>query len=89
MIRFLRDILVFKTTNNVEHLYSVTEEEKRAVQDFAAKIPMELGLNVIRELTELESSLKWSSNQRILIETAFLRICSREIIKENDDILER
>jgi len=89
LIRFLRDILVFKTTNNVEHLYSVTEEEKKAVQDFAAKIPMELGLNVIRELTELESSLKWSSNQRILIETAFLRICSREIIKENDDILER
>ena len=89
LIRFLRDILVFKTSKSLEHLYSVTEEEKKAIQYFAEKIPMTLGLAVIRELSDLEAAIKWSSSQRILIEMVFLRICSREISKENDDVLER
>ena len=37
LIRFLRDILVFKTSKSLEHLYSVTEEEKKAIQYFAEK----------------------------------------------------
>jgi len=86
LIRFLRDILVFKTTNNLEHLYSVTEEEKKAVQYFSEIISMDFGLAVIRELTDLEAALKWSSSQRILIETVFLRICSREMNNPEKDL---
>ncbi|WP_257747147.1 DNA polymerase III subunit gamma/tau [Thermoclostridium stercorarium] len=89
LIRFMRDILIFKTTGDLSHLYSVTEEEKKAVQNFAGKMSMPLGLAVIRELTGLEASLRWSSSQRILIETAFLRICSRDIGYGEEELAER
>lgn len=89
LIQFLRDILVYKTTKSFEHLYSVTEEEKKAIQSFAERISMPFGLAVIRELSDLESSIKWSSSQRILIETVFLRICAREINTGEEDLLGR
>lgn len=89
LIRFLRDILVFKTTKTLDHLYSVTEEEKKAIQYFAGKISMDFGLDVIRELTDLEAAIKWSSSQRILIEMVFLRICSREMNIPEKDLLDR
>jgi len=89
LIRFLRDILIFKTTKNPSHLYSVTDEEKKAVQYFAGKLSMDFGLAAIRELTDLEAAIKWSSSQRILIETVFLRICSREISSSEKDLPER
>lgn len=89
LIQFLRDILVYKTTKSFEYLYSVTEEERKAVQYFAEKISMTLGLSVIRELSDLQSSIKWSSSQRILMEMVFLRICAREIINEDENLLER
>jgi len=89
LIRFMRDILVFKTTQNPYHLYSVTDEEKKAVQSLADKISMDFGLAVIRELTGLESAIKWSSSQRILIETVFLRICSGEIAQNEEELTAR
>lgn len=89
LIRFLRDILIYKTTNDTYHLYSVTEEEKKAVQNFADRISMNFGLAVIRELAGLESALKWSSSQRILIETVFLRVCSREIGENEEELQAR
>lgn len=89
LIRFMRDVVVYKTTQDPYHLYSVTEEEKKAVQNFSEKISMTFGLAVIRELSDLEAAIKWSSSQRILIETVFLRICSREIGGKNEELSER
>lgn len=89
LIQFLRDILVFKTTKSLEHLYSVTDEEKRTIPNFAEKISMSFGLAVVRQLSDLEASIKWSSSQRILIEMTFLRICSREVYNEGNNPLER
>ncbi|UZQ85301.1 DNA polymerase III subunit gamma/tau [Thermoclostridium stercorarium] len=39
LIRFMRDILIFKTTGDLSHLYSVTEEEKRLFRISQGKCP--------------------------------------------------
>ena len=46
-------------------------------------------LTIIKELSELEAGLKWSSSPRILTEMTFLRICTRELVGEDDSISDR
>ncbi|HZK26422.1 MAG TPA: DNA polymerase III subunit gamma/tau [Thermoclostridium sp.] len=89
LIQFLRDVLVYKTTNSLDNLYSMTEEEKKVIPLFAKSISMPYGLAMIRELSDLEPAIKWSTSQRILIEIAFLRICSLEMNNEEENTSNR
>ena len=89
LIQFLRDVLVFKTTNSLENLYSMTEEEKKAIPAIAKRISMPYGLAIIRELSDLEPAIKWSTSQRILIEISLLRICSLDMHSEEENLTNR
>ena len=50
---------------------------------------MPYGLAIIRELSDLEPAIKWSTSQRILIEISFLRICSLDMHSEEENLTNR
>ena len=53
----------------------------------AEKISYEETVSMIRELSEAESKLKWSENQRVLMEVTVVRLCTRSL--NSADIFER
>lgn len=89
LIQLLRDILVFKASNSLEHLLSMTVEEREMIPVLAGKVSMVEALAAVRELSGLESGIRWSSSPRILLEIAFLRICSREMNIDEDSLSDR
>ncbi len=89
IIQLFRDILVFKTSKSPELLLCMTEEEKKAIPVLSVKLSAEEILAIVRELSELEAGIKWSSSPRVLVEMAFLRICTRELDKDKDTLTDR
>lgn len=87
MIQLFRDILVYKAGNSVEPLLSMTSEERTRVPVLAEKVSVAETLMVVRELSDLEAGIRWSTSPRILLEMAFLRICERELNRDGDSLL--
>ena len=73
VIKYLKDILVYKATNNLE-IYSAEEiEEIKALSELAQKDRI---LKIIYDLSELENTIKWSAQRTIMFQTGVIKICS-------------
>ena len=69
VIKYFKDILVYKTTNKLD-LYSDITEENRL-------------LNIIYQLSDLENDIKWSSQKTIMFQTGIIKVCKDEDVSLN------
>ena len=81
IIKYLKDILLFKVTNKIE-LYS--EEEINDIKNISEKTTKERIMSLICNLSELENSIKMSTQKLIIFQTGIIRLCNN--IVENNNI---
>lgn len=80
VIKYFKDILVYKTTNNLK-LYSADEiEEIKKLADITEEDRL---LQVIYDLSDLENDLKWSSQKTIMFQTGVIKACRKESSNSN------
>ena len=79
LIKYTKDILVWKTTQNLE-IYN--EDELKQIEEIAKQISKERLLQMIYTLSELENDMKWSSQKTTLFEVAMIKLCHVQEIKE-------
>ena len=71
-IKYLKDILLYKTCGNVD-LYNSNElEQIKSISDNTSKDRL---LYLIYDLSELANSIKWSSQKQIVFETGIIKVC--------------
>ena len=75
VIKYFKDILVYKTTNNL-NLYS--ESEIIEIKRLADITEEERLLDIIYQLSELEADIKWSSQKTIMFQTGIIKACRKE-----------
>ena len=80
VIKYVKDILVFKATNKLE-LYSAEEIEE--IKKLADKVTKERLLQIIYQLSELENNIKWSAQKTIMFQTGIIKLCTCENIINN------
>ena len=80
VIKYVKDILVFKATNKLE-LYSAEEIEE--IEKLADKVTKERLLQIIYQLSELENNIKWSAQKTIMFQTGIIKLCACENIINN------
>lgn len=68
-IKFLRDILVYKTTKIEENL---SEEEIKVIQDLASSTTAKKLIDIISKLWKVQSDMKWSSDTDVAFEAGIL-----------------
>ena len=73
VIKYLKDILVYKSTGNLD-IYSKAELDE--INVISQKADKERILKIIYNLSELENSIKWSSQKTIMLQTGVIKICS-------------
>ncbi len=78
MIKYVKDILVFKASNKLE-LYNSEELEK--IKEIAEAVSKERLLNLVYNLSELENDIKWSTQKTIVFEAGIIRLCNEEADK--------
>ena len=76
LIKYIKDILVWKTTQNLE-IYN--QEEIKQIERLSEKVSKERLLQMIYMLSELENDMKWSSQKAVLFEVAMIKLCQPTI----------
>ena len=72
IIKYIKDTLVYKTTNNLE-LYST--EDIEFIKELSANVSKEELLNLIYELSELSNNMKMSTQKSIIFQTGIIKQC--------------
>ena len=82
IIKYLRDILLFKTSKN-EGIYSKNEIEQ--ISKISEEVSKERLIKLIYEFSKLENDIKWSSQKNIMFQAGIIRACNKD---ENNGINE-
>ena len=82
VIKYFKDILVYKTTNNLA-LYS--EKEIEEIKNLADITEENRLLNIIYQLSDLENDIKWSSQKTIMFQTGIIKACMDEVISSSSN----
>ena len=85
IIKYVKDILIYKTSGTVD-LYN--EEEINSIKSIAEQVTKEKLVNLIYELSNLENDIKWSTQKTIMFQAGIIKLCSKEIEKD-DNVEER
>ncbi len=76
LVDWFRNLMLIKTGEEALNLIELDEEELKPVREAADRISYDQTLAIIKALAETEGRLKWSENQRILLEVAVIKLCS-------------
>lgn len=88
-IWYLRNLLVVKTAEDPGHLVDVSAENLEEMKRVAERVEMEMLFRYIRILSELVNEMKYSSNKRVLLEIAFIRLCRPQMENDYDSLINR
>lgn len=76
IIKYAKDVLVFKTSGKAE-LYNKNEIEQ--LQELANKNSKERLLEIIYTLSEMENTIKWSTQKTIMFQVGMMKLCNKNV----------
>ncbi|MBQ3407893.1 MAG: DNA polymerase III subunit gamma/tau [Clostridia bacterium] len=79
IIKFVRDILVYKTTGNID-LYN--DDEKEKIKILANKSTKEQLMDIIFYLSELSNEIKMTTQKTIMFQVGIMKLCKNNIDTE-------
>ena len=86
LIKFAKDLLIYKTSNKLD-LYS--KEDLEDIDRICKDTDKERLLKVVYDLSELESSIKMSSQKMIIFQAGLIKLCNRKQGNSNSDLERR
>ena len=81
IIKYVKDILVYKTTNKLE-IYSNDELEK--IKELANKAEKERLLDIIFELSNLSNEIKMTTQKTIMFQVGMMKLCSKKAVQPSN-----
>lgn len=86
---YLRNLLLAKSSDNMEDVLDVSTENLEQLKEEAQMIEYETLIRYIRIFSELSNQLKYATQKRVLLEVALIKLCKPEMETNQDSILER
>ena len=86
---YLRNLLLAKTSDNIEDVLDVSTENMRQLQEESQMIEMDMLYRYIRIFAELSNQLKFATQKRVLLEVALIKLCTPAMETDQDSILDR
>ncbi|NLW02413.1 MAG: DNA polymerase III subunit gamma/tau [Clostridiaceae bacterium] len=83
LVGWFRNLMLFQIGGDALKLVDADEASLERLKKTAERMSYEETIAIIRELSEAESRLKWSENQRILMEVTAVRVCARNLGSAN------
>lgn len=74
IIKYFKDILVYKTSQELE-IYNEKEIEK--IKELANNISKERLLQIIYDLSNLSNDIKWSSQKGLMFQVEIIKLCNK------------
>lgn len=86
---YLRNLLVIKTSDNVEDVLDMSTENKNRLKEEADRLEPESIIRYIRIFSDLSNDIRYASQKRILVEIALIKLCRPQMDSKNDEIVDR
>ena len=86
---YLRNLLLVKSSDNMEDVLDVSTENLIQLKEEAQMIESEVLLRYIRIFSELTNQLKFASQKRVLLEVTLIKLCKPQMEAAKDSLLDR
>ena len=90
-IWYLRNLLLVATSSSAdaEEMVDVSAEQMADLNEMTNEVTPDLIMRYIRILSELQSSMRYATNRRVLAETALIRMAKPQMETGDDSVLDR
>ena len=86
---YLRNLLLAKSSDNMEDVLDVSTENLAQLKEEAQMIENDTLIRYIRVFSEVSNQLKYATQKRVLLEVTFIKLCKPAMEVERDSLLER
>ena len=86
---YLRNLLLVKTSDNIEDVLDVSTENMLQLKEESQMIEPDMLYRYIRIFSELTNQLKFATQKRVLLEVALIKLCTPAMEASQDSILDR
>ncbi|MCC8163757.1 MAG: DNA polymerase III subunit gamma/tau [Lachnospiraceae bacterium] len=88
-IWYLRNLLMLQSGDGMEELVDVSSENLARMKEESALCDAETLMRYIRVLSELSGQLRYSTQKRVLVEIALIRLCRPAMEQDYSSLLQR
>ena len=88
-IQYLRNLLFVQSADHLEDFLEVSSENLAQLKEEAKMIDSESLMRYIRVFSELSGQMKYSTQKRVLVEVALIKLCKPQMEKNFDSLLDR
>ncbi len=86
---YLRNLLLVKSADDMEDVLELSAENLALLKEEAQMMEDEVLMRYIRILSELSNQMKYSSQKRVLLEIAMIKLCRPQMEEDYDSIIDR
>ena len=86
---YLRNLLLVKSSDNMEDVLDISTENLMQLKEEAQMIEYDALIRYVRIFSELSNQLKYVTQKRVLMEVALIKLCKPEMETNLDSLLER
>lgn len=86
---YLRNLLLVKSSDNMEDVLDVSSENLAQLKEEAQMIENDTLIRYIRIFSELSNQLKYATQKRVLLEVAMIKLCRPSMEVNQDSLLDR
>lgn len=86
---YLRNLLLVKSSDNMEDVLDVSAENLAQLKEEANMIEVDMLLRYIRIFSDLTAKLKYATQKRVLLEVTLIKLCRPEMETSQDALLDR
>ncbi|MBE5872580.1 MAG: DNA polymerase III subunit gamma/tau [Lachnospiraceae bacterium] len=88
-IWYLRNLLLVKTSDDVEEILDMSADNLALLQEEAGLAELPVIMRYIRVFSELSGKIKYAANKRILVEMTLIKLCKPSMETDQDSLLDR
>ena len=86
---YLRNILLVKTSDNLEDVIDASSENLERLKKQAETVEVDALMHHIRAFSELSGKIKYATQKRVMIEMLLIKLCKPEMEASQDALLDR
>lgn len=86
---YLRNLLLVKSSDGLEEILDISEENLIRMKQEAEMAEDETIIRYIRIFSELSNQIKYSSQKRVLLEVALIKLCRPQMERDYSSLVER
>ncbi len=89
LVYYLRNLLICKMTDKPAEVLDVSSEAVDVMKRQCSRLERDELISMIKELSAIESGLKWATHPRILLEVTLVRLCESNYSSDNSSFESR